>query len=36
MLACEEDHVAVAEYLIAQGADVNIKNNVRYNMMVDA
>ena len=33
MLACEEGHVAVAEYLIAQGADVNIKNNVRYNMI---
>ena len=36
MLACEEGHVAVAEYLIAQGVDVNAKNNVRYNMMKDA
>ena len=36
MLACEEGHVAVAEYLIAQGADVNAKNNVWYNMINDA
>jgi len=28
MLACEEGHVAVAEYLIAQGADVNVQGNV--------
>ena len=34
MLACEEGHVAAAEYLIAHGADVNSKNNVRYNLMI--
>ena len=30
MSACEEGHVAVAEYLIDKGAVVNAKNNVRY------
>ena len=34
MLACEEGHVAVAEYLIDKGAVVNAKNNVRCNMMI--
>jgi hypothetical protein len=32
MLACEEGRVAVAEDLIAQGADVKVKNNVCYNL----
>jgi hypothetical protein len=34
MLAYEEGHVAIAEYLIAQGADLNAKNNVRYIIMI--
>jgi len=34
MSAYEEGHVAVAEYLIAQGADLNAKNNVRYIIMI--
>jgi ankyrin repeat protein len=33
MLACEEGHVSVAEYLIAQEADVNVKGNVCWDIL---
>ena len=34
MSACEEGHVAVAEYLISHGADVKAKSNVRYDILI--
>ena len=34
MWACNEGHLDVTEYLIAQGADVNAKDSVRYDYLL--